>query len=121
MQINPTDEAGALIESLCLLTIHELQRSPARQVRLYLTRLPYHKCSPDLMWRVLVAIYLGTESQKIRSAYIDGKSEDSFDMGSGHNVATCFMKAVSTGIQDYNTWVQRSMTIRKLEKYSINV
>merc|ERR1711871_1230817 len=46
MQINPTDEAGALIESLCLLTIHELQRSPARQVRLYLTRLPYHKCSP---------------------------------------------------------------------------
>ena len=106
-RINPTDEAGALIESLCLLTIHELQRSPARQVRLYLTRLPYHKCSPDLMWRVLIAIYLGTESQKIRSAYIDGTNEDSFDMGSGHNVeTTCFMKAVSTGIQDYDTWVQ---------------
>ena len=128
LQIDPTDEAGALIESLCLLTIHELQRSPARQVRLYLTRLPYHKCSPDLMWRVLLAVYLGTESDSIRSAFINDGNDgnDSNNNNSKNNTASTdnnkknentvkngkeedeqnsyFLIALSAGINSYDSW-----------------
>ena len=111
LRVTASGEAAALIESLCLLTVHELQRCRARHVRLYLTRLPYHSCSPNFMWRVMIAVYLGTDSAAVRFACIDGRatgtSIESNTKGTPENTQDAnqlFLLAIAEGVCDKESW-----------------
>ena len=109
VRVDVSGDAAALIESLCLLTVHELKRCPARQVRLYLTRLPYHTCSPALMWRVMLAVYLGTESAAVRFAGIGepltgGENVAGAQEGEPVDDNHLFLCAIREGIYDRASW-----------------